>query len=87
MAHSNWDETKARLIARWPLLPEAELDATAGDPEAILALLEIRLGYARANAEGDLNTILAGGGAGGALPADPSTEIPQPHPDIRRPAR
>jgi hypothetical protein len=56
----NWEETKRRLQLRWPGLPDDELDASQGDREAIVALLQGRLGYARPNAEQDVAEILGG---------------------------
>jgi hypothetical protein len=56
----NWEETKRRLQLRWPGLPEDELDASQGDQEAIVALLQGRLGYARSNAEEDVAEIIGG---------------------------
>lgn len=56
----DWDETKRRLQRRWPGLTAEEIDESHGDRDALLALLEGRLGYARANAEGDLDEILSG---------------------------
>src|SRR5437868_14420379 len=59
---SNWDELKTRLHAHWPALNEKELDATNGDRMGIVALLEGRLGYARANAERDYDQLMSGDG-------------------------
>ena len=56
----NWTETKRRLQLRWPGLPEEDLDASNGERSALLALLQGRLGYARSNAEQDLDEVLAG---------------------------
>jgi hypothetical protein len=56
----DWEETKRRLHMRWPALPEEELDAAQGVREAIVALLQGRLGYARPNAEQDVAEILEG---------------------------
>lgn len=57
----DWDETKIRLRRRWPALSEDELEASQGERDALLGLLQGRLGYARANAEQDLDEILEGG--------------------------
>jgi len=56
----NWAETKRRLQLRWPGLPEDELEASQGDRDRLVALLQGRLGYARSNAEQDVAEILAG---------------------------
>jgi hypothetical protein len=56
----DWSATKQRIQLRWPGLPEADLEASQGDRSALLALLQGRLGYARPNAEQDLDEILAG---------------------------
>ncbi len=55
-----WEETKVRLQQRWPGLPEDAVEDSHGEREALLALLQGRLGYARANAEEDLDEILGG---------------------------
>jgi hypothetical protein len=55
-----WSETKQRIHERWPGLDEADVDATQGDRTALVALLQARMGYARPNAEEDLDEILAG---------------------------
>ena len=52
-----WSQLRARLHDRWPALSEDELDETEGDREALVALLEARYGYARANAEADVDLV------------------------------
>ena len=52
-----WPQLRARLHDRWPALSEDELDETEGDRDALVALLEARYGYARANAEADLDLV------------------------------
>ena len=56
----NWDEVQRQLLQRWPALDERAVKDTKGDREGILALLEGRLGYARANAERDYDELLSG---------------------------
>jgi hypothetical protein len=56
----NWDEVQQLLLQRWPALDEKAVKDTRGDREGILALLEGRLGYARANAERDYDELLSG---------------------------
>lgn len=56
----DWNETKLRLQQRWPGLPADDLEASQGNRDALLALLQGRLGYARPNAEQDLDEILEG---------------------------
>ncbi|MGE0227660.1 MAG: hypothetical protein AB7I38_13320 [Dehalococcoidia bacterium] len=56
----DWDEVRLRLERRWPGLEREEIEASHGNREAILALLQGRLGYARANAEEDLDEVLGG---------------------------
>jgi len=56
----DWLATKERLQQRWPGLQEEDLDASQGERAALIALLQGRLGYARPNAEQDLDEILAG---------------------------
>ena len=55
---ANWDDIKTRIKAQWPTLDDESLDATDGDREQLIGLLEARLGYARGNAEGDVDTLL-----------------------------
>src|SRR5688572_27004960 len=57
---TRWAEQRRRLQLRWPALTEEDLDSTGGDREALIGLLQARLGYAVGNAEGDLDEILAG---------------------------
>jgi len=56
----NWSETKRRLRERWPGLHEEDIEASQGERTALLALLQGRFGYARPNAEQDLDEILGG---------------------------
>lgn len=56
----DWSQTKLRIQERWPGLPEEDIEASQGDRGALIALLEGRLGYARGNAEGDVDEILGG---------------------------
>ncbi|MGE0227218.1 MAG: hypothetical protein AB7I38_01845 [Dehalococcoidia bacterium] len=42
-----WGELRERLLDRWPVLTEAELEATRGDAALLGALVEAKLGYAR----------------------------------------
>ncbi|MGE0135167.1 MAG: hypothetical protein AB7L91_07095 [Dehalococcoidia bacterium] len=42
-----WGELRDRLLDCWPVLTEAELEATRGDAALIGALIEAKLGYAR----------------------------------------
>jgi hypothetical protein len=56
----DWSATKRRLQQRWPGLPEEDLEASQGDRAALIGLLEGRLGYARENAEQDIDEILRG---------------------------
>jgi hypothetical protein len=56
----DWDEIRHLVLQRWPALDEQAVKETDGDREAILALLEVRLGYARANAERDYDELLSG---------------------------
>jgi len=56
----DWAETKRRLQLRWPGLPDDELEASQGERGALVALLQGRLGYARPNAEQDVDQILGG---------------------------
>src|SRR5688572_1387042 len=60
ISDTRWAEQKERLQMRWPALTDADLESTGGEREALLGLLEGRLGYAVGNAEGDLDEILAG---------------------------
>lgn len=55
-----WDDTKARLLLRWPALTADDIDATEGDAEALVGLLEHRLGYAHENAVSDVDLVLGG---------------------------
>src|SRR6476619_316677 len=57
---NNWRATKHRLKQRWPGLADDELEASHGERSALVALLEGHLGYARTNAEQDLDQILSG---------------------------
>jgi len=57
---STWDTTKQRVLTRWPALTEDDVAPTEGRREALVALLEDRLGYARANAEHDVDQLLEG---------------------------
>ncbi len=56
----DWGQTRHRIHERWPGLPEEDIEASQGDRTALIALLQGRLGYARPNAEQDLDEILAG---------------------------
>lgn len=56
----NWSDTKRRIQERWPGLSADEVDASQGDREALVGLLQGRLGYARSNAEQDVDEILGG---------------------------
>jgi hypothetical protein len=56
----DWEEQQRILLQRWPALDERGLRDTNGDREGILALLEGRLGYARANAERDYDELMSG---------------------------
>ncbi|MGE0133822.1 MAG: hypothetical protein AB7L91_00395 [Dehalococcoidia bacterium] len=56
----DWDEVCMRLERRWPGLERGEIEASHGNREALLALLQGRLGYARTNAEEDLDEVLRG---------------------------
>jgi hypothetical protein len=56
----NGAEIQSLVVQRWPALDEKAVEATGGDREGILALLEGRLGYARANAERDFDELLSG---------------------------
>jgi hypothetical protein len=60
---SDWTGLKSRLMAHWPALDEKELEATGGDRQAIIATIEGRFGYARANAERDYDELMRGEGA------------------------
>lgn len=60
MATTAWADEKQLIMTRWPALSEQELDSTKGDHYALQALLEVRLGYAPANAKRDLDKVLAG---------------------------
>lgn len=55
-----WSQTRHRIHERWPGLNEEDIEASQGDRTALIALLQGRLGYARPNAEQDLDEILAG---------------------------
>ena len=55
---SDWAEAKRRLRSRFPVLTEEELDSTDGEREAVVALMELRLGYGSRNAEQDLDHLL-----------------------------
>ena len=55
----NWEEAKKRALELWPGLTEKDLDSTGGDRNMLVALLEDRLGYARRNAEGDVDALSA----------------------------
>ena len=57
---TRWAEQRRRLQLRWPALTAEDLDPTEGDRDALLGLLQARLGYAPANAAGDLDEILSG---------------------------
>ena len=50
----------ARAMDKWPQLTRDELEATDGDREQLIALLQGRIGYARENAEGDVDDVLTG---------------------------
>jgi hypothetical protein len=67
----NWRATKHHLKQRWPGLADDELEASHGERSALLALLEGRLGYARTNAEQDLDQVLSGETV---IPADVADE-------------
>jgi len=54
-AANNWSTTKLRLKQRWPGLGDDELEASQGNRSALIALLQDRLGYARPNAEQDID--------------------------------
>ena len=54
----DWDEVKLRLHERFPGLSEAEIDETRGERGAVVALLEMRLGYGPQQAEQDLDRLL-----------------------------
>jgi hypothetical protein len=54
----DWSELKQRLQERYPGLTEKELDATEGERDALVALLELRLGFGRQNAEQDVDRLL-----------------------------
>jgi hypothetical protein len=56
----DWDEQQRILLQRWPALDPRALSDTKGDRQGILALLEGRLGYARANAERDYDELMSG---------------------------
>jgi len=56
----DWNQTRLRIRERWPGLDEEDIEASQGDRTALIALLEGRLGYARPNAEEDLDEILEG---------------------------
>jgi hypothetical protein len=55
-----WEDTRERVLLRWPALDKKDVDASGGDINALVALLEIRLGYARAQAVRDLNAVIDG---------------------------
>ena len=55
-----WEDTKARLLLRWPALTVEDLERTEGDSEALVLLLERRLGYAHENAVADVSQVLGG---------------------------
>ena len=57
---AGWDEVRARIKRQWPGLADEDIEETAGDRERLLSVLEGRLGYARLNAEGDVDAILEG---------------------------
>ena len=56
-ADSGW---RARARDKWPQLTDDEIDATEGDREKLISLLQGRIGYARENAEGDVDDVLSG---------------------------
>jgi len=55
---SDWNDVKQRLHERFPGLSEAEIDSTGGEREAVVALLEMRLGYGPQQAAQDLDRII-----------------------------
>ena len=57
---AGWDEIRARIKRQWPTLADEDLDGIAGDRNRLLELLEGRLGYARGNAQGDVDAIFEG---------------------------
>lgn len=56
----DWNHTRQRIRERWPGLSDEDIEASQGDRTALLALLQGRLGYARPNAEQDLDEVLSG---------------------------
>lgn len=56
----DWSYTKRRIRERWPGLGDEEIEASNGDRDALIALLQGRLGYAKENAEQDVAEILGG---------------------------
>lgn len=62
----DWPSVKEAFRARFPILTDPELDATGADPEQLVALIELRLGYPRESAQDDVRRILESDGGEGA---------------------
>lgn len=60
MASTRDDGWRTRARDKWPQLTADEIDATDGDREKLISLLQGRIGYARENAEGDVDDVLTG---------------------------
>lgn len=57
---ADWGEVRDRLQMRWRQFADIDLGVIEGGRDAILTVLQGRLGYAQANAEADLDMVLAG---------------------------
>jgi hypothetical protein len=56
----DWEALRERFRLRWPALTDKELDSTNGQRDMLIALVEMRLGYAHANAAAGVDAILGG---------------------------
>ena len=70
LSGEEWSQLRARLHDCWPALAGDELDETAGNRDALVALLEARYGYAHANAEADLDLVTSASVSGPFIATD-----------------
>jgi hypothetical protein len=58
MAERDWAEIKPLVMQTWPSLAEEDVDATNGDREELLALIEAQAGIEPEDAAAELDTLL-----------------------------
>ncbi len=58
MPEQDWAEIKPMVMQTWPGLAEEDVDATNGDREELLALIEAQEGIEPEDAAGQLDTLL-----------------------------